>query len=67
MDDSKTKKSAMKLPHPNWKICCSKHISNHKELPTMLHHQQLAIVIVTNLDNKKECQKLELLMPLGLH
>jgi hypothetical protein len=49
MDDSKTKKKkeAMKLPHPNWKICCSKHMSNHKELHTMLHHQQLTMVIVT--------------------
>jgi hypothetical protein len=66
VDDSKTKK-ATKLPHPNWKICCSKHMNNHKELHTMLHHQQPTIIIVTTWIITKECQKLELLMPSGLH
>jgi hypothetical protein len=49
----KDKKKAMKLPHPTWKICCSKHMSNRKELHTMLHHQQLTIVIVTTWIIKK--------------
>jgi hypothetical protein len=46
-------KKAMKLSHRTWKICCSKHLSNCKELHIMLHHQQLTIIIVTTWMIKK--------------
>lgn len=62
----KDKKKATKLPHPNWKICCSKHMNNHKELHAMLHHQQTHYHNCNNLDNFKKKSKVGVVDAIGV-